>query len=141
PRNAHPFAVRIVEQLVSVNHQDPVALTMSAKYRLEPGRAKVRLVERQRRPPQIDIGLFREIFGAAIGGAIIHGKERSDPFLAVILQEEGQAMAFIAENRATKQLIVRKADLMLRNLHQLIMAKRRVKPMWTGGHRVHESFV
>ena len=100
---------RIDEEFVGIERQRPVAMPVAKFEPVQPIRAKPAFAVPRIGMPQRHIGLVRQIFGPAIGRAVVHEQEMIDPKGAVIVEEIRQTGFFVADRQKGKNGV--RADL------------------------------
>ena len=90
------------EDLVGIEHDDPVAQAEAAEEYLEPGRPVVAVDERVARLPQVDVGLVAKKVERPIGTAVVDGQEGRYAESPVFGEKPGKPRGFVADDEAAE---------------------------------------
>ena len=90
-------AIRIDEELINIDGQRPVPMTIAHQKPVHPVGAKTCRLITICGVPQRYVGLAGQIFAAAVVRPVVHDQEMPDPDRAVIGQKIGQANPFVAD--------------------------------------------
>ncbi len=105
------LVVLVDDELVGVDGEAPAVDAVAAQQELEPRRAEVRERERQRRAPQVHVGLPEQPVGRAVVRAVVHEQESVDAQAAVVGEEPGQPCALVAHGDAAEDRVRRDGDV------------------------------